>query len=58
MQAGVNNALELTGLSSAEIEVGFVVAVHSLARLALQRGPAAQLVRSLGVFEKRKSTIE
>jgi hypothetical protein len=37
--------LELTGLSCAEIEAGFVVVVCLPARLVLQRRPAAQLLR-------------
>jgi len=40
-----NNALELTGLSRADFEAGFVVVVSILARLVLQSRPAAQLFR-------------
>lgn len=40
-----NNALELTGLSRAEIEVRSVIAVCLLARLVLQTRPVAQLHR-------------
>jgi hypothetical protein len=40
-----NKPLELTGLSRAEIEVGFVVVLCLLARLVLQSRPAAQLFR-------------